>query len=402
MKQTFFLRFVLCFFLVLPLPVSAQESSDPSASDAEQPALSTPTRVFSTIPMARPGGGKWRIGYYEGGDYDEYSLTLRAIAEGLQKLGWLGLPPVPDGISGEALWKFLAEHTQSDTVEFVGDAYWKSGNFDMELRPEMMKSFMERLKNKHDLDLMIAMGTWAGQDMVHLGTPIPTVVASASDPLESGIIKSPEDSGQDNLHAQIYPGYYRNQVRLFHSIVPFGKLGIVYEDSSEGRSYAAVAAVESVAREQKFTVVACHAPFSDVEIPVATQKALDCYRKIAPQVDAVYVTNHRGITPASIRTIAAILRHAQTPSFSMQGADEVKAGLLMSLTRAEKSLLGLFHAEVIARIFNGAKPRELNQIWVDPAKVVLNLETIRQIGFDPPMDILLAADEVYETGDIMR
>ncbi|MDR0441212.1 MAG: ABC transporter substrate-binding protein, partial [Candidatus Accumulibacter sp.] len=39
---------------------------------------------------------------------------------------------------------------------------------------------------------------------------------------------------------------------------------------------------------------------------------------------------------------------------------------------------------------------ELNQIRVDLAKIALNLETVRQIGFDPPVDILLAADEVYE------
>jgi hypothetical protein len=83
----------------------------------------------------------------------------------------------------------------------------------------------------------------------------------------------------------------------------------------------------------------------------------------------------------------------------MLGSEEVKAGLLMSLAEAKKSYLGLFHAEVIARIFNGAKPRQLNQIWADPAKIALNLETTRQIGFDPPVDILLAADEVYETGN---
>ena len=50
----------------------------------------------------------------------------------------------------------------------------------------------------------------------------------------------------------------------------------------------------------------------------------------------------------------------------------------------------------MARIFNGAKARELSQVWIDPAKIALNLQTARIIGFDPPVDILLAADEVYE------
>jgi ABC-type uncharacterized transport system substrate-binding protein len=382
--------FLLPALALMPPPIHAEA---PSA----QANASASSRVFPTAPVARPDGGKWRIGYYESGDYVEYPLTLFAIAEGLQTLGWLKLPAIPEHLSGEALWRFLAKNTRSDTLEFVEEAYWKPGNFDENLRAKTMDSFAQRIKNKHDLDLVIAMGTWAGQDLAKLGTPIPTVVASTSDPLESGIIKSPRDSGQDNLHARIYPGRYQHQVRLFRSIVPFRTLGIVYEDSPEGRTYAAINAIEDVSREKGFSIVACHAPFSEVTAAVATQKALDCYREIAPRVDAVYVTMHRGITSASVWQIAAILRQAKTPSFSMLGSEEVKAGILMSLGEAKKFYLGLFHAEVIARVFNGAKPRELNQIWADPAKIALNFDTTRQIGFDPPVDILLAADEVYET-----
>jgi ABC-type uncharacterized transport system substrate-binding protein len=94
--------------------------------------------------------------------------------------------------------------------------------------------------------------------------------------------------------------------------------------------------------------------------------------------------------------VAEILRQARVPSFSMLGSEEVKHGLLLSLAQADYSYVGLFYAETMARIFNGAKPRDLSQVWIDPAKIALNLETARVIGFDPPVDILLAADEVYE------
>ncbi|MNT19213.1 hypothetical protein D3C72_1544640 [compost metagenome] len=144
-------------------------------------------------------------------------------------------------------------------------------------------------------------------------------------------------------------------------------------------------------------MLTCNAPSNGIAADVATRNAVECYARLASKVDAVYVTVHRGVTPASVDTIAEILRQARVPSFSMLGSEEVKHGLLLSLAQADYSYVGLFHAETMARIFNGAKPRELSQVWIDPAKIALNLETARVIGFDPPVDILLAADEVYET-----
>jgi ABC-type uncharacterized transport system substrate-binding protein len=393
----------LSFALALPGTVPAQDAAQPAVPQAATIPATTPAagapQVFPTTPRRRPDGHKWRLGYVESGDYSEYPRTLRVVAAGLQQLGWLTVPPIPDGLTGHQMWQFLADNAKSDTLEFVPDAWWQPGNFDATKRPAMRQSITDRLHNRHDIDLIIAMGTLAGQDMATLNAPVPTVVLSTSDPIGAHIVKSAEDSGLDNLNARVQPERYQRQVRLFHDIVPFKTLGLVYEDSPEGRTYAAVDAVEQVAQEQHFTVRHCNAPANGIDLAVATQNVLQCYKQLAPQVDAMYVTVHRGITPESVAQVAQILRDAKVPSFSMLGSEEVKQGLLMSLAQADYSYIGLFHAETIARIFNGARPRQLTQIWIDPAKIALNLETARIIGFDPPVDILLAADEVYGYGE---
>jgi ABC-type uncharacterized transport system substrate-binding protein len=383
---------MLCAALLAPVPGMAQAA--PATASSPAPAAA---QVFPTKPTPRPDGKKWRIGYFESGDYSEYPRTLRVTVDGLQKLGWITVPAIPDGLNGQQMWTFLAENARSDALEFVRDAWWQPGNFDAARRPAVREAIRQRLAEKHDLDLIIAMGTWAGQDMANMGAPVPTIVGSTSDAIGSRITRSAQDSGLDNLHARVQPERYQRQVRLFHEIVPFKRLGLVYEDSPEGRTYSAVEAVEQVAREQGFDVLTCDAPSNGIAAEAATRNAVECYAKLAPQVDAVYVTVHRGVTPASVDTIAEILRQARVPSFSMLGSEEVKHGLLLSLAQADYSYVGLFYAETMARIFNGAKPRELSQVWIDPAKIALNLETARVIGFDPPVDILLAADEVYET-----
>lgn len=353
---------------------------------------------YSTSPAAPQNGERWRIGYVQSGDYAEYPLTLGEIIDGLEVLGWLRLPtPRPDDLSGADLWQWLAQNVQSEWLEFAADAYWQPGNFEAGLRAPMRKSIADRLHGKRDLDLVIAMGTWAGQDMREIGPPVPTVVGSVSDALASGIADSALDSGRDNLHVRIEPERYQRQLRLFHEIVGFDTLGIVYEDSEAGRSYAAVGAAEQVALELGFRLEHCHAPSSSIEQSEAIRNAVNCYSELADRhVGAVYVTSHQGVTTASVRQIADIMLRARVPSFAMAGSRDVESGLLMSIAQADLSHVGLFHAETIARIFNGASPRELSQLWVDPPKIALNLSTARRIGFDPPVDILLAADEVYE------
>jgi len=389
----FLLRIILLPLVTLLAGSLAQAVTTGDAA-ATPPAAQT--RVFPTTPHARPDGRKWRLGYYDGGNYSEYPRTLRAVVEGLQKLGWLTLPAIPADLDSHQMWQFIAANAKSSTLQFVDDAWWQAGNFDAAQRPVMRAAIEQRIKDKHDIDLIIAMGTWAGQDMATLGAPVPTIVGSTSDPVGSGIIKSDQDSGMDNLFARVQPDRYQRQVRLFHQIVPFKTLGLVYEDSPEGRTYAAVSAVEQVAKEDNFKIVSCSAPATNIDAAQATLNAVDCYRKLSTQVDAMYITVQRGLTPDAVTQVADILRQAKVPSFAMLGSDQVRAGLLMSLAQASYSYVGLFYAETIARIFNGAKPRQLSQIWVDPAKIAINLATARAIGFDPPVDILLAADEVYQ------
>lgn len=376
----------VCLSLTVLVPVAAQ---------VEPPAPTSAT-VLPTTPQTKPDGKKWRLAYVGSGDYVEYPSTLRAIAQGLQQLGWISIQEIPEGLSSKDTWNFLAKHAKSATLTFVEDAWVQPGNFDASLRPVVRETVTKRLRERGDIDLIIAMGTWAGQDMAALGAPVPTIVVSTSDPVGAGIVASADDSGMNNLHARVQPQRYQRQVRLFHEIVPFKTLGLVYEDSPEGRTYAAVPAVEQVAKEQGFEVKSCYAASNNIDAAQAQSNALACYKQLSTQVDAIYVTVHRGVTPHNIDEIAAALRDAKVPSFAMLGSVQVRAGLLMSLAQADYSYVGLFHAETIARIFNGAQPRQLSQIWVDPPKIAVNLETARRIGFDPPVDILLAADEVYE------
>ncbi|MDM8542467.1 ABC transporter substrate binding protein [Desulfococcaceae bacterium HSG9] len=343
---------------------------------------------------------KWRIGYLEGGLYKNYQNTLLAIVNGLSKIGWIEkitIPPQKDKESTKEIWKYLADNVTSKYIRFVSDAYY-SNNWNSDKRAKNKNRILGRLNQKRDIDLMIAMGTWAGQDLSNNDHAVPTVVCSTSDAVRSKIINSVEDSGYDHIHAQVDPTRYERQVRAFHDIIKFHRLGLAFEDTETGRTYSATEDIEKIAGERNFKVIKCRVKEHDVSITEAETGMIKCVRKLAPEIDAFYFSASIGTTSNSLPRMLAVLNDRNIPTFAQSGSDEVRQGVLLSVATPDFSFLGLFHAETMGKIINGAKPRDLNQIHEAPVKIAFNAATAMMIGINPQIYNLLSetAEEVYE------
>ena len=349
---------------------------------------------FSTSPTQN-AGQKWRIGYYEGGSYANYLAYLEATVKGLMELGWIEKRAIPPQENSEVFWQWLSRNVKSDYLEFPADAFYTAG-WDEDLRRDSKETAIQRLKKDRDIDLIIAMGTWAGQDLANNQHRTPTIVMSSSDPVGSGIIKSVDDSGYDHVHARVDPLRYERQVRVFHDIIGFEKLGVAYENSANGRSYAAIDLVEEVAEERGFEVVHCYTESDIADKQRAGQSVLDCFRQLSKQVDAIYVTAQGGVNAETIPLMVGIANTHGVPTFSQVGSREVRYGFLLSISRARGfQPIGLFMAATFAKIFNGAKPRELNQIFEEAPNLAINLKTAERVGLYLHADVLAASDEIY-------
>jgi len=243
---------------------------------------------------------------------------------------------------------------------------------------------------------MLAFGTWAGKDLANNRHSTPTLVISASDAVGVGIIKSVEDSGFDHIHAHVDPSLYERQLLIFNDVINFKKLGVAYENTVNGRSYAAIDTINKIAKKKRFDVVSCFTQSDIADKDTAEASVLKCMEKLCCQVDALYITQQGGVNFNTIPHIVEIANKYRIPTFSQAGSQEVQAGLFMSLSTSGFKYVGQFHASVIAKVFNGAKPRQLDQVFEAPPKVAINLKTAQQIGFDPPMLLLGATDEIYK------
>ena len=341
-------------------------------------------------------GKRWRIGFYEGGEYIDYQQEFAAMIRALMELGWIEPKTLPEqsGEATEPLWRWLANEAKSDYIEFVEDAHY-SASWDDEKRTKTVDAVLKRLNTKKDIDLMLAFGTWAGKDMAAGKHQTKTLVVSASDPLASGIINSLEDSGSEHLHATIDPYRFERQLKVFHEIVGFKRLGVAYEDSELGRSYAAIKFVEKVSQEKGFEIVRCYTKSDISDKKIAEDSVVDCFKSLAKKADAIYVTNQGGVTMDSIPRLVNIVNEQKIPTFSQSGEEEVKYGFLFSLSRSGFRYVAEHNARTIGKIFNGMAPGTISLVFEEPLKIAINLKTAEIVGFNPPLLLLGAADEIY-------
>ncbi len=351
---------------------------------------------FSDSPALNKGE-KWRLAYYEGGPYFEYQKVLLATVRGLMKLGWMETaePPEVSGEETKILWDWLSNDVKSDYLEFVQDGHYSSNWDEDGQRLEISKHLIGRLNSARDIDLVIAMGTWAGEDLANEEHDVPTVVFAASDPVAAGIIDSVDDSGAAHIHAAVDPSAYERQIRIFHEMTAFSKLGVAFENTVAGRSYAAIDVVEKVGQELGFEIVPCHTQSDIPNLDAAGQSVIECFERLVENVDAIYVTMQGGVRSESIPTLVETTNENRIPTFSQAGSEEVAYGFLASISQGNFEFVGKFNARTIAQIFNGAEPNQLVQRFEPPPKIAINLKTAELIHFDPPIILLGAADEIY-------
>jgi ABC-type uncharacterized transport system substrate-binding protein len=359
-------------------------------------------KPYPTSPPAKVTK-KWRIGYYEGGHYKNYPITLTGIVNSLSELGWIEPIMIPQEEDTGKIWVWLSANIKSRYIEFPADAYY-SYNWKEEYRTQTKQTVIRRLKEGKDIDLMIAMGTQAGQDLANNEHAVPTIVCSVSNAVDSKIVRSVEDSGFDHIHARLDPKRYVRQIESFHDIIGFKRLGVAFADTVAGRTYSAIDDIRKVAKERKFEIIECHIIDGPIS-PELQANTIECVKTLAPKIDAFYLTSNRNVNKETLPKIISIMNAVKVPIFSQMGSDEVRQGTFMSIaTSADLKSYGKFHAEGIAKIINGAKPRDLDQVCEAPPKIAFNKAAAKVIDLkDDVYQLLLkTAHEVYDKTEVSK
>ena len=348
----------------------------------------------------KPDGSKWRIAYYEGGPFGDYAVHFMAFVRVLMQEGWMQPLTIPEDLyqpvvgNNKPLWEWLAANAESEYLTFIPDGYYSAGWNETNEAAQKTK-FIQRLNKDKDIDFIIGMGTAAGLDLANNEHSVPLVIFSASDPVKSGIIRSAEDSGYDHVHAKCDPEKYIRQVRTFHRIVGYKKLGVVLEDSTNGRVYANIADLEQVAAENGFEIIEAFVPETDQSEEACRIGVAAAFSNLAPRIDALWISTHLGERPDYMPANLEPLFQYRIPTWSQLGPRHVRRGVLFSIAETNMEDIGAYYVNVMSQIFKGVQPRDIPQHYHDPKTLAINMETANRIGFPIPRPLKKSADVVY-------
>jgi len=200
------------------------------------------------------------------------------------------------------------------------------------------------------------------------------------------------------------PTRYERQIRAFHDIIGFERLGVAFENTVEGRSYAAIGDIRKMAGERNFEIVECHIKGDDAPAEEGDAAMIKCARELAPKTDAFYIIGQSVVNPKTLPEILAAMNAYKIPTFSQRGSKEVRQGVLLSIAKPSARGFAKFHGETIAKIISGAKPRDLNQIYGASPKIAFNKAAAKLIDLEADVYLLISetADEVYEEIEVNK
>jgi putative ABC transport system substrate-binding protein len=231
-------------------------------------------------------------------------------------------------------------------------------------------------------DLVYVFGTTATQRVLARITDLPVVFNIVSRPVDTGIIKSWENSGNNATGASSKVPL-PDQLKSLKKVVNYQRLGIIY-NPMEANS---IIQRELAKQQEKFL------GFTLVDFKISSRGDIEkAFFGLSEQVDAVYLPAD-STTKTLGREIMGQVNHYRIPSLaaleSMVEKDQALLGLVPNYYQ-----LGRLAAKKAIQILQGVLPSHIPSSTLDYFQIHVNMVTAQKIGVHIPTSILVISDKI--------
>ena len=331
-----------------------------------------------------------RIGCFNSGEYFFYHDELDSIALELQRLGWIsGYEEGKERKATKDVWLDLCA-CESEYLHFISDVYYE--------KYYMSNEELSAAAACKDVDLMIAIGSLAGQFLTEVADEISYdyMVIGVADAVSAGIVTGPNERVNDRSFAVVDSGRIMHQLEAAYEIFEFHDVGVVYEDSEAAYSYSGIGQLEELSKKYGFNIHRLHV------VEAYTQdydryysELLAAYEELIPQIDMLYITTAT-IEDDKLPWLLNDVIDAGIVTLAETSESQVENGALMHITVSDASEEGSFIALRICDYANGVGITEMDMVFEVTPRISLNSTTIIRTGVKIPLATYLIADRIYE------
>jgi outer membrane protein len=237
-----------------------------------------------------------------------------------------------------------------------------------------------------EVDVVVAVGLISSNQAAHRASLTkPVIAAAVADPVLEGYPLADGRSGRSNFT------YIADFLGLAPQLDSFLKM-------TRAKHLAAAVDELLLATMPELTQLARQLE-ADLGVRItlvpAGTSAAGVINALPADVDAVFVTPLLRTPATEQQLLARQLQQRRLPSMAMSRA-EVEAGLLMANTgnKADYQRVARRIALNIQRIHGGENAAQLEVALVVQPRLVINMQTARDIGFSPPWDFLTDAEQL--------
>jgi len=164
---------------------------------------------------------------------------------------------------------------------------------------------------------------------------------------------------------------------IAHEMLRFKRIGIIYENTSNGRRNSNYDQLSFLARRKGFKVVECEIPFSILEPDAATSALVACYGKLSQNADALLLAPYRGVPDKTVRQLNGNLNFFKLPSISLDAETEDPNITLVLSKRRDIDTENPENLRVYTTLLNDLKAHEFAANLAGMPEFSINLDAVQ-------------------------
>lgn len=250
--------------------------------------------------------------------------------------------------------------------------------------PDANVKIAERIAGENP-DLVLAISTPSSQACLKTVRSSIILFSAVTDPVEAGLVESLDRPGP-KITGMTDMSPVDRQIQLIKGLQPdMKRLGVLY-NPREANSLSLVALTEKECERQGIQLVRKTAEGKDTVITALED--------LIGQCDAVYVPTDNTVISV-IESVARLCARHRLPLYAAD-VDSVQRGAIVSLAIDYRSM-GRQTAAMAERIFQGTSPADMPVESLKDLQIHLNIMAAERMGIDLPVDLLQAADAIYNS-----